>query len=266
MTKKLFLRDMGRVFSASLVVTVMSLGNAACGGNDDNPVNNPEPTDMVRLVSTYDEITTGLITATIQVNNVWENGRLIRQTQTTAAMGVCSVVDQILTYDERGLCTEMYSADGSFHHYYTYTSDGCIAKEEHIIDDHTADVTEVLAYDADGNITEIRYTVPPSSVTRNYHLTWQDGDLVKVVVDYVTEGKESSTYTYAYDNYPSAYIGYPIALGINNIPFLAIHCCKHNLKETGVTPSYENGRLVELVKDDGSGKTFFTYDDGTGQR
>jgi len=45
-----------------------------------------------------------------------------------------------------------------------------------------------------------------------------------------------------------------------------MHCSKHNQIGSDYTPTYENGRLVSLVKADGSDKTYFTYDDGTGQR
>ena len=47
---------------------------------------------------------------------------------------------------------------------------------------------------------------------------------------------------------------------------MTLHCSKHNEIKPGYTPTYENGRLVSLVKDDGSDNTYFTYDDGTGQR
>ena len=33
---------------------------------------------------------------------------------------------------------------------------------------------------------------------------------------------------------------------------MAMHCSKHNQIGPGFTPSYENGRLVSLVKDDDS--------------
>lgn len=104
------------------------------------------------------------------------------------------------------------------------------------------------------------------SVVRKYHYTWQDGDLVEAAIEYVTEDKETDTYTFTYDNYPSAYIGYPVALGVNDVTYMAMHCSKHNLIEPGFTPTYENGRLVTLVKDNGTDNTYFTYDDGTGQR
>lgn len=80
--------------------------------------------------------------------------------------------------------------------------------------------------------------------------------------------KDTAAYsrTFTYDNYPSAYTGYPVATGINDVDYMAMHCSKHNQIGSDYTPTYENGRLVSLVKDDGSDKTYFTYDDGTGQR
>jgi len=239
---------------------------SSCSDNDDNPANQPEPTDMVRLVSFQSETISGLLTMTSQTSNVWENGRLIQQTNTASTMGITTEVGEVLTYNERGLCTEMCSVDGYYHHYYTYTPDGRIAKEVYLGQGDTISVTEVLAYDADGNISEMRYRVPAFSVIRKNHLTWQDGDLEEAVVEYVSEGKETETFTYTYDNYPSAYTGYPVAIGIYDVKYLATHCSRHNLIEPGFTPSYENGRLVSLVKEDGSEKTYFTYDDGTGQR
>jgi len=239
---------------------------SACSDNDDNPADQPEPVDMVRLVSLQSETISGPLTMTTQGGNVWENGRLIRQTSTATTMGISVKLDEMLTYNERGLCTEMYDTDGQFHHYYTYTPDGRIAKEVHIIGENTSSVTEVLAYDANGNIAETIYKVPGSSVTCKNRLTWQDGDLVKASIEYVSEGRETDTYTFTYDNYPSAYTGYPVALGINNITYMAMHCSKHNLIEPGYTPTYDNGRLVSLVKDDGTDNTYFTYDDGTGRR
>jgi hypothetical protein len=238
----------------------------SCSDNDDNPANQPKPADMVRLVSLHSETISGPLTMTSQTSNVWENGRLIRQTNSASTMGVSTEVGEILTYNERGLCTEMYTVDGNFHHYYTYTPDGRIGKEVYLGEGDTISVTEILAYDADGNIAEMRYRVPAFSVIRKSHLTWQDGDLMKAVVEYVSEGKETDTYTYTYDNYPSAYTGYPMAISIYDITYMAMHCSKHNLIEPGFNPSYENGRLVSLVKDDGSDNRYFTYDDGTGQR
>ena len=190
----------------------------------------------------------------------------MQQTQTATAMGVSTEGVEVFTYDERGLCTDMYSADGHFHHYYTYTPEGRIAKEVHIVDGDTASVTEVLAYDSDGNITETRYQVPNHSVIRKNHFTWQGGDLVKATTEYVSEDRETDTYTFTYDNYPSAYTGYPLAIGINNVTYMALHCSKHNEIDPGFTPTYENGRLVSLVKDGGSDNTYFTYDDSTGKR
>ncbi len=239
---------------------------SSCSDSDDDPASQPEPADMVRLVSHTNETISGPLTVTSQLSNVWENGRLIRQTQTITSMGISTEVVEIFTYNERGLCTEMYDRDGHFHHYYSYTPDGRIAKDVHIIDGDTAAVTEVLAYDSDGNVAETRYHVPASSITRKSRLTWQDGDLVKATTEYVSEDRETDTYTFTYDNYPSAYTGYPVAIGISNVTFMALHCSKHNEIDSGFTPSYENGRLVSLVKDDGTDNTYFTYDDGTGQR
>jgi len=238
---------------------------SSCSDNDDNPANQPEPADMVRLVSLQSETISGPLTMTTQTYNVWENGRLMQQTNSASTMGITTEVGEVLTYDESGLCTEMYTVDGDYHHYYTYTPDGRIAKEVYLGQGDTVSVTEVVAYDAYGNIAETIHRMPAFSVTRKNSLTWQDGDLVEAVVEYVSEGKETETFTYTYDNYPSAYIGYPVAIG-NDVKYLAIHCSKHNLIEPGFTPSYENGRLVSLVKDDGSDNMYFTYDDGTGQR
>lgn len=55
---------------------------SACSDNDDNPADQPEPVDMVRLVSLQSETISGPLTMTTQGGNVWENGRLIRQTST----------------------------------------------------------------------------------------------------------------------------------------------------------------------------------------
>lgn len=239
---------------------------SSCINKDDNPATPSEPADMVRLVSIQSETAMGMFSATTETSNVWENGRLIRQASNATTMGITTKTDEILTYNKRGLCTEMYDTDGHYHHYYTYTPDGRIAKEVHTVDGDTASVTEVLAYDADGNVTETIYTVPAYSVTRKNRFTWQDGDLVEAAIEYVSEGKGTNTYTFTYDNCPSAYTGYPVGPGIYDITYMAMHCSKHNLIRPGYTPSYENGRLVSLIKDDGSDNTYFTYDDGTGQR
>lgn len=108
--------------------------------------------------------------------------------------------------------------------------------------------------------------MPAQSITRKHHFTWQNGDLVKAVTEYVSEGTAAYSRTFTYDNYPSAYTGYPVATGINDVDYMVMHCSKHNQIGSDYTPTYENGRLVSLVKDDGSDKTYFTYDDGTGQR
>lgn len=238
----------------------------SCSDNNDNPAIQPELADMVRLVTLQNEVISGPYTMISQVSNLWENGRLMRQTQTATLMGMTTEFVEILTYDERGLCTEMQDSEDRYHHYFTYTPDGRIAKDVHIISGDTLSVIEVLAYDADGNIAETQNTFFDSPViTRINRLTWQDGDLVKVVTEYVTEDKETNTTTLNYDNYPSAYIGYPEAIAINDVFFLARHNSKHNLIRRGCTPAYENGRIVSLIKDDGTDNTYFTYDDGTGQ-
>ena len=239
---------------------------ASCSDSDDNSGDKPEPADMVRLVAVQNETVSGPLTMTSQMSNVWENGRLKQQAQSATAMGVTANVVENLIYDERGLCTEMYNTDGQYHHYYTYTPNGRIAKEVNIIGGDTASVTEVLAYDTDGNVAETRYYVPASSHVRKNSFTWKDGDLVKAVIEYVSEDREADTYTFTYDTYPSAYTGYPVAIGISNVTFMALHNSRHNEIKPGYTPTYENGRLVSLVKDDGSDNTYFTYDDGTGQR
>jgi len=64
----------------------------------------------------------------------------------------------------------------------------------------------------------------------------------------------------------STYTGYPVVLGIHDVTYMAMHCSKHNLIKPGYTPTYENGRIVSLIKDDGTDNRYFTYDDGTGQR
>ena len=50
---------------------------SSCTDNEDNPVIEPEPADMVRLVSTKNEAVYGPFTITTLVSNEWENGRLI---------------------------------------------------------------------------------------------------------------------------------------------------------------------------------------------
>ena len=130
---------------------------SSCINKDDNPATPSEPADMVRLVSIQSETAMGMFSATTETSNVWENGRLIRQASNATTMGITTKTDEILTYNKRGLCTEMYDTDGHYHHYYTYTPDGRIAKEVHIIDGNTSSVTEVIAYDADGNVAE---TIP----------------------------------------------------------------------------------------------------------
>ena len=238
---------------------------SSCSDSDDE-ANQTKPADMVRLVSFHNELVKGMFVLTTHLDNVWENGRLMRQTQIASALGKSVEVGEVFTYNERGLCTEMYTVDSNYHHYYTYTSDGRIAKEVFLSGEDTLEVTEVLAYDTEGNIAEMVYAVPDSSVIRRSRLTWKDGDLVKAVVEYVTEGRETDNYTFTYDNYPSAYAGYPIAIGIHDVTFLAMHSSKHNQIEPGFTPTYENGRLVLLTSDDGNDNTYFTYDDGTGKR
>lgn len=145
---------------------------SSCSDSDDD-ANQTKSADMVRLVSFHNELVKGMFVLTTHLDNVWENGRLKRQTQIASALGKSVEVGEVFTYNERGLCTEMYTV---------------------------------------------------------------------------------------------AYTGYPIAIGIHDVTFLAMHCSKHNQIEPGLTPTYANGRLVLLTSDDGNDNTYFTYDDGTGKR
>ena len=82
---------------------------SSCSDSDDD-ANQTKPADMVRLVSFHNELVKGMFVLTTHLDNVWENGRLMRQTQIASALGKSVEVGEVFTYNERGLCTEMYTA------------------------------------------------------------------------------------------------------------------------------------------------------------
>ena len=130
-------------------------------------------------------------------------------------------------------------------------------------------LTAMVGFDAEGNISEILYTYITAElkeVSMKYYLTWQDGDLTQAVIEYLSTERPSTTLTFLYDKYPSAYTSMPIGTSLIDPTALALHASKHNLIENGDNLVYYHGRLISIVSADSKTQTFFTYSDGTGKR
>ena len=236
-----------------LAVCVAAVAFAAC---------EKENNDKVHLATMYGEITSMGMTVTGTTNYTWENDKLVKVVDSSFLNGnLIAVLDETLVY-EGGVCIERYSADGTYHHYYSYEG-GRLKKAVDIMRGDTSAITEIMEWTSNNKVAKLKFTTGDAVVYAHY--TWQDGDLKEIVHERVSPTAETKTYSYSYDNHTSVYVDFPLAYLVQDIYHL-IKDSKHNVTLPDHTLNYEKGRLVSDFNDDGSEKIYYTYTDGTGRR
>ena len=257
---------MKRNVIATILLATATLFAVSCTEKESiQPV--PEPsdtpeTDTVRLALIHTEVAQGPINMVTNRHLTWENGLLMKTVDSIYLNGVPSVsLEEIFVY-ENGNCTEKYSVDGKYHNYYNYEN-GRLAKMLSVINGDTTYITDLLEWNADGHVTKAKFS--GDSVFRYAYYTWRNDDVTQIIFDYIEPAASHDTVTYLYDSYPSTYTGYPLPLCFESLGFVT-KASKHNVKSSGYTMNYENGRLVSEISDDDQQKTYYTYTDGTGRR
>ena len=259
---------MKRNVIAALLLAAATFMAVGCTEKENvQPITNTPETpeaegDTVRVA--YIQLNADYDTIALEANSqmTWENGLLMRTVNTITMNGIPAVsLDERLVY-ENGNCTEMYSTDGFFHHYFTYENNK-LKKVLTVENGDTTYVTEVLEWDADGHITKAKYQ--GDNLLKYAYYTWRNDDMTQVIFEYVEPEVSRDTVTYVYDNYPSVYTGYPMPLNIESLEYMT-RASKHNVKSANRTMNYENGRLVSEISNDDHTQRYYTYTDGTGRR
>lgn len=252
-----------RLWISAAILSICGLGVlTSCSNDDDSDSKN----SSVRLTAMHQVKTIELVTETKDTKYVWENGLLTHEVSSTNRMTNYEV-EESYVYNDKKLYTEKHSSDGLYNYYFSYENDRLVKMEEKSNGKIIA--TCEASYNAEGNISEILYTYITAElkeVSMKYYLTWQDGDLTQAVIEYLSTERPSTTLTFLYDKYPSAYTGMPIGTSLIDPTALALHASKHNLIENGDNLVYYHGRLISIVSADSKTQTFFTYSDGTGKR
>ena len=196
----------------------------------------------------------------ITANYVWDNGKIVQSNFETEVMGR-SINTQYFYEYEGDKLVHYYSVNlgDTSHHYCVYDGD----RLKSIDNDGT--VTNVNSYDKKGNITCFEVLLESGSKVTN-EMEWKGGDLINATATkYIAERDSTSVeqHTYTYDDSPSAFSHFPMALAVENFNSLATHGSKHNVVEEGATNEYKNGRLVRSTMNGGVTMSYY-YTDGVG--
>ncbi|MBR3725616.1 MAG: hypothetical protein IKN11_09550 [Bacteroidales bacterium] len=240
---------------AVLVVAASMIVFASCKKEKIVPL-------KVHLTSTHLEIGDGSSKVVTDQINTWENNMLTKLVTSMKISGSSTSTEKIFVYKD-DVCTESYTTDNIFHRYFNY-KDGRLTGFVNLYRGDTIIISDITAYTSDGFIKEYQDFLVDAKEVRKYHLNWRDGDLMRLIVEYVTKGKPNDTINYSYDKHPSAYTGFPLAYCLEDPSTFGTFYSKHNLIRKGETATYENGRIVSLIRE--REKLYFTYDDGTGKR
>ena len=196
----------------------------------------------------------------ITANYVWDNGKIVQSNFETEVMGISINTPYFYEYEGDKL-VHFYSVNSrdTSHHYCVY--DGDMLKS--IDDDGT--VTNVISYDKNGNITCFEVLLVSGSKVTN-EMEWKNGNLISATAKKYNAERDSTSieqHTYTYDDSPSAFSHFPIALAVENFNSPATRGSKHNVVEEGATNEYKNGRLVRSTMDGGVTMSYY-YTDGVG--
>lgn len=237
------------------VAFVAVLAFSAC---HKDPTPTPEPQTVIRLASEENVFPSGIMTMNTNVHYVWENGVLMSETDSIILPIMTTVYHNQMSY-ENGNLTKIVEEDGKWQYTFTY-DDGLLKTFLNIMEADSMCWGNVTAYNADGNVEEIMSY--DQFKTIKWTLTWENGDVVKVMEDILEPAEQAGTnvYTYTYDDKTSVYTGIPLAKAMldGDGKAVAKYMSKHNRVEEGVTYEYdEKGMMTSAVSEEQS--SFYHY-------
>lgn len=247
---------------------------ACTNDSEDNPVTPAPPAaDDVRMTNLFilSLNPQGDTLSTTTEDLIWEDG-LLKHTQVQivlkmAGRTITTSGQEEFFYDGKD-CTEIIG--NIFHSYFTYENGRITSAIERDVEDNSMSRRITITdYTDDGHVSRMKsefFHEDGSQVVREYALTWENGDMVMLVIHPVEPAGEDETYEYEYDNFPSVYTGYPLAQCIWSPDEIAYRNSKHNLKSNDEGYIYKNGLLVSYATVSGSSVSFITYSDGTSGR
>lgn len=254
MTKKLFL--------AACIAAMALTGCKKDPQPDPTPAPTPEPQTVSRLASMVHKkvLPNGLEMKTVSTYS-WENFNLVQVHDSIINPFIAPIVTTQNLFYENGKHVRTEESNGVWQHYFTY-EDGVLKSFIDIYDNDTLVSGEVTAYNPDGKVEEVIYNAMVRSVTRKYHYTWEDGDVIQLVEYTIQPVEEADTVTYifAYDDKPCAFEGTPLSLCLmgDDVAFIINRISKHNLFDARYTYSYDDKeRLISRVLENDS--TFYYY-------
>ena len=241
MTKKIILA----AFVAAMALT-------SCH-KDPTPTPDPEPQTVTRLAREDITTTSGTLTMNSSADYIWENGNLMRVCDTINMIPSVIIAHENMVY-EGGNIVKVEEESGKWSHHFTYEN-GLIVSFLNIHQGDSA-VWGTASYNADGLVEEI--LCHAGIKTTKWHLTWVDGDATEVVEEILTPEAMAGThvYTYAYDDRPCVYTGFPMAYTIFDGDGIrvAMRQSKHNIIREGYTYYYniDNSLLISAAAENDS--------------
>ncbi len=241
MTKKIILA----AFVAAMALT-------SCH-KDPTPTPDPEPQTVTRLAKEEITTTSGTLTMNSSADYIWENCILMRVCDTINMAPVAITTQERMVY-EGGNIVKVEEESGKWSHHFTYEN-GLIVRFLNIHQGDTA-AWGTVSYNADGLVKEILSHT--GIKTTKWQLTWVDGDATEVVEEILTPEEMAGThiYSFAYDDRPCVYTGFPMAYSIMDGDGIrvATRQSKHNRIREGYTYYYntDNKLLISAAAENDS--------------
>ena len=217
------------------------------------PTPDPEPQTVTRLAREENTVSSGALTMNSSADYIWENFNLMRVCDTINMATVAIATHERMVYED-GKIVKIEEESGKWSHHFTYEN----GKIVNFLTIHQGDsaVWGTVTYNADGLVEEI--LCHASTKTTKWNLTWVDGDATQVVEEILEPEELADTliYTYAYDDRPCVYNGFPMAYSIFDGDGIrvATRQSKHNIIREGYTYYYntDNSLLISAAAENDS--------------
>ncbi len=218
---------------------------------------------VVRLSGFETELSSnGTLLSRMAQEIVWYRGEMRNLLDTVTSYvgnpsGTTITTIEDLIYEGHNVTT-CFDRAGKWKIFYTYEND----RLQSFVDYQQGDTLyygNIIGYDANGNVAE--YVLHSGNRTYKYQYTWENGDAVKMIQYTLSpaEAIDTAVYTFAYDNKPSCYTGFPLAKSVEDGYKVALYQSKHNLVDDAYTYEYDGDKLITKTKKDGSLVTRFSY-------
>jgi len=236
------------------VVVAMILTMTSCKKNNQ----------VVRLSSFETELSSnGTVLSRMAQEIVWYRGEMRNLLDTVTSYvgnpsGTTITTIEDLIYDGHNVAT-CFDREGKWKTFYTYENNRLQSFVNYQQGD-TMYYGSITSYDANGNVAE--YVLNMGNRVYKYQYTWENGDAVKMIENIQSTAEAIDTtivYTFAYDNKPSCYTGFPLAKSVEDGYKVALYQSEHNLIDDAYTYEYDGDKLIKKTKKDGTLVTRFSY-------